>query len=229
MGFRRITERRRAIKLRLQGKSYNEIRKIIGVPSKGTISVWLRGITLTSVAKKRLANNIKKANERGLFKFNAMRTARIQKENIEACRLGIDEIGNLSKRELMLVGAALYWGEGTKNFSNPNVYLSFVNSDPKMIRCYMRFLREVLSISKEKIKTAIHLYSGTTDETGKEYWSKITGLPKNGFRIIRQISRASRGKRNPRLLPFGTVVIRVHDRKLFSRVRGMIEGLAKNA
>ena len=90
----------------------------------------------------------------------------------------------------------------------------------------MRFLREELSVLETKITAGIHLYHGTSDESGRAYWAKITGLPAKRFYIVRQISRASKGVRSPKLLPFGTAVIRTHDRKLFSQVRGMIHGLA---
>lgn len=59
-----------AIKLRIQGKSYGEILKILDIPSKGTLSEWFRDIKLSASAKSRLQNNIDIARERGLFRFN---------------------------------------------------------------------------------------------------------------------------------------------------------------
>lgn len=43
----RTEDRRKAIELRLQGKSYSEIRKELGL-SKGTLSDWLQKYPLTS-------------------------------------------------------------------------------------------------------------------------------------------------------------------------------------
>ena len=60
-------ERQRAIQLRLEGKSYNEIRKTLGVLSKGTISYWLKGLVLSPAAKKKLKLNTQRAHERGFF------------------------------------------------------------------------------------------------------------------------------------------------------------------
>ena len=228
MGYKdRTREKELAIKLRLQGKSYNEIRKIVGVPSKGTISVWLKNLKLTPAARRRLKNHMERATKQGLLKFNTERSARIQSENQNAYEVGLSTFSRLDRRELTLLGAALYWGEGTKNIVGTKLYHSLANSDPKMIACYMRFVREILQVPENKIWPYIHLYDGTTDEEGKKYWSEITKIPENRFYITRQVSRASQGKRNPKLLPYGTLAIRMHDRLLFSKMKGMIDSLIR--
>lgn len=225
MGIKKIEEKEQAIALRRSGKSYNEIRKILDVRSKGTVSYWLKGITLSASSKKKLEAHTQRAQARGFFKFNSERSARIKNENRKAIDIGKKEIGSLTCRELMLVGAALYWGEGTKAGKKSNESLSFANSDPRMVRVFLQFIREFLNVSEEKIRAGIHLYDQTTDTAGKDYWASITNLPPDRFWIVRQISSASKGKRDAQSLPFGTVVIRVHDRRLFYYVHGMIEAL----
>ena len=225
MGIKREVERQRAIQLRLEGKSYNEIRKTLGVLSKGTISYWLKGLVLSPAAKKKLKLNTQRAHERGFFLFNSERTARIEKENTEAVFRGRSSIGKLTTRELSLITAALYWGEGTKKASKANQLLAFVNSDPKMIAVFLKFVREALHVPEEKIRAGIHLYDSTTDVQGKKFWSRITKLPQDRFWIVRQVSRASKGVRDRRSLPFGTLVVKINDRKLFHYMLGMIEGL----
>lgn len=225
MGIKKEKEKRQAIALRLQGKSYNEIRSLLNVRSKGTISSWLKNLKLPPSAKLKLRKNIEKAHVRGFLRFNIDRTLRIKKENKTALSHGKASIGSVTKRELMLIGVALYWGEGTKSLARSNWSLSFANSDAKMVRTYMRFLREVCCVSEDKIRAGIHLYDNIDNIQGKKYWAKITKLPVERFWIVRQVSRASKGVRNPRSLPFGTVVIRVNNRKLFHEVLGMIQGL----
>ena len=229
MGSARKVDRSRAIQLRLSGKSYNEIRKILGVSSKGTISSWLSGLELTAAAKKKLRANIQRAYDRGLQKFNTVRSSRIRAENMEARQKGAGVIGKLSRRELTLVGASLYWGEGTKNTSRPSSpSLSFANADPKMIRIFMRFIREIIGVPNDRIRAGIHIYPSIDDQEAREYWARITKLPIGRFFLVRQVSKASKGLRDPRLLPFGTMVVRVNDRRTFHKVCGMIEGLALN-
>lgn len=222
-------EKQQAIKLRIQGKSYNEIRKILNIPSKGTLSYWFRDLKLPLSAITKLANKIKMANERGLFQYNRDRTEAIQLENTKECNFGKMQIGKISKRELLLIGAALYWGEGQKSERVRNVCtVGLANSDPKLIGLYLRFVREVLEIDDRKIRPSILVHHNVNITQAKKFWSVITGLPMEQFNISFQISRASKFKRPKRLLPYGTVDIRIHRRPLFHRVKGYISGLAAN-
>ena len=126
----------------------------------------------------------------------------------------------------MLVGAALYWGEGTKSDNNGRwPTLAFANSDPTMVKVYLKFVRKIYGISNEKIHGGIHLYPNTDVEGARAYWADITKLPLDRFYITTMVSRLSAGKRNPRLLPHGTITLRVHNRKLFHHMKGMIRGL----
>src|ERR1043166_7559731 len=102
-----------AIKLRLQGKSYGEILKILKIPSKGTLSVWFRNVKISQTAKKRLQNNIDLARKRGLFKFNENRTEKVKLENDASFKEAFNKIEKISLNDLALIGAALYWAEGT--------------------------------------------------------------------------------------------------------------------
>ncbi len=120
----------------------------------------------------------------------------------------------------------MYWGEGTKSErrrGSPG--LSFANSDPKMIAVFMKFIREVLKVKEEKIRAGIHIYAEIKSEDAKKFWSGATGLPTNRFYIVEQVSRASQGKRPINLLPYGTAVIKVNNRSLFFKMKGMIQGI----
>src|SRR5690606_16725668 len=71
------------------------------------------------------------------------RVSRIQntKERHQVVMDGAKErIQSLSRHELLLVGAALYWGEGNKASRN---VASIANSDPDVIRIMMRFFTEI--------------------------------------------------------------------------------------
>ncbi|OHA86855.1 MAG: hypothetical protein A3A90_00320 [Candidatus Zambryskibacteria bacterium RIFCSPLOWO2_01_FULL_35_19] len=218
-----------AIKLRLAGYSYNQIRQKLGIASKGTISYWLHGLVLTESAKKLLEKNTELSYRRGLFKANKIRSEKIKSENISYFAVGENKIKRLSKRDLMIVGIALYWGEGTKYEpeNTTNRGLIFTNSDPKMISVYMRFIREILYIPEDKIRAGIHIYPSINKNTATKFWSEITNLPKDRFYVITQISRVSKSKRKTDSLPNGTVVIRVNGRAYFYTMKGMIASLIK--
>ncbi len=217
--------REKAIALRKLGKSYNEIRKILGIKSKGTISYWFRDLELSPESRKLLLKNISIAHKRGLFAANKKRRERIQAENIRAYEEGIGQVGRLSRRDLLIAGICLYWGEGTKSEKN-NFRLALSNSDPRVIAFYLKFLRTVLLVQEEKIRAGVHLYSSTPRKRTMNFWAHVTGLPVERFYIVNQISKASKLKRDSHFLPYGTAVIKVNGRELFYKLKGMIEGMS---
>jgi hypothetical protein len=218
-----------AIELRRAGKSYSEILKELNLSSKGTLSAWFKNIDLSSKSRRLLKENTELAVKRGLHKFNLERTQKIVEENEVARIEGATMIGKISARELLILGAALYWGEGTKSErTSGNRNLAFANSDPDMIATFLRFIRDIFKVREEKIRAGIHIYPNISMETARGYWSAVTKLPADRFYIVTQVSRASQNKRPYNSLPYGTAVIRVCDRKLFFRVKGMIQGLIEN-
>lgn len=227
MSSNRAKDKERATQLRLAGKSYNEIKNTLNLPSKGTLSFWFKDLILTPQAKKLLASNIQKATERGLTDFNRKRSARIIKENDYARQSGLRQIKRLTNRELMLIGAALYWGEGTKYHKERTAALVFTNSDAVMVRLYMRFIRKIFKISEERIRAGIQIHDNVDEMLARQYWAHVMGVPIDRFYITHQASKASLKKRNPRTLPYGTVSIRVHYREIFYTVMGMIDGLGR--
>ena len=79
-----------------------------------------------------LEKNNKLAHDRGLFEANKNRKVRIDGENEKAYVEGQNYIQSISNNDLLLIGAVLYWGEGTKTEKGV-LSLSFSNSDPLMI------------------------------------------------------------------------------------------------
>ncbi len=220
-----INLKNRAIALRKEGKSYGEILKILDIKSKGTLSLWFKNITLSAKSKALLKKNSDLAHVRGLEKSNIERAKRIQEENHKSYIDGHGMIDNIPDNILTIIGASLYWGEGTKSEKRLQKTLSFSNSDPEMVVVYMKFIRKILKVPEEKIRAGIHVYASTSIDGARAFWSKITGLPTNRFYIVTQISRASQGKRPINLLPHGTIAIKVNNRLLFFRVKGMIRGI----
>ncbi|TSC69390.1 MAG: Uncharacterized protein G01um101466_51 [Parcubacteria group bacterium Gr01-1014_66] len=103
-----------ALQLSLNGSSYGEIKNFLGIP-KSTQSYWFKDLELPAEAKKLLKK--KQGNGlKALALFNNHRTKAIQKENEETRMAYEMRIVTLCDRELMLIGASLYWAEGQKLF-----------------------------------------------------------------------------------------------------------------
>ncbi|MEK9177290.1 MAG: hypothetical protein AAB923_03260, partial [Patescibacteria group bacterium] len=132
-------------------------------------------------------------------------------------------IKELSPHELLLVGSALYWGEGGKTI---RASARISNSDPNIIRFMMRFFREVCKVQEEKFRGHVHTFSHLNARQAERYWSGISGIPvRNFYKTYVKKSRASRDKKDS--LPFGTVQIYVNDTNLFLTISGWIEKLGE--
>ena len=213
-----------ALALRLDGKTYGEIRNIFKIP-KSTLSGWFSNLKISRGARKILESK-KKNGYFKLIEFNKSRTLSILKENEDIRKKYESYVGKLSERELSILGAALYWGEGYKNFNQRKSVYPYVclgNSDPKMIIIFINFLEKILSIARDRMKAQVFINPGIITEKAINYWQKITGLPNENFRCQMALSRSSQGKRPFNLLPYGTLQIRVSQRQEFFKIKGLID------
>lgn len=218
-----------ALALRLEGKTYGEIRGIFKIP-KSTLSGWFSNLKVSGRAKKILESK-KKNGYYKLIEFNKTRTLDILKENENIRKQYESRVDKLSDRELMILGAALYWGEGYKNFNQKKSvypYICMGNSDPEMIITFIHFLEKILGITKDRIRAPIFIYPGIVPEEAINYWQKLTKIPREHFRCQMALSRASQGKRPKNLLPYGTLQLRVIKRQEFFKIRGLIDGIIKS-
>jgi len=175
-------EKKKAIKLRKQGKTYSEILREVKV-SKSTLSLWLRDVGLSKPQKQNISKKRMEAQKRGA---KARRDERVRRTK-EIHELARKEIGHLSKREKWLIGIALYWAEGSKQKKGqPSPRLDFTNSDGDMIKFFIVWLREYLNISSEDFKFGIYIHENNKyriDEVIR-YWSKVTSFPKKKFDYV---------------------------------------------
>lgn len=226
------TDKSKAIKLRLGGKSYSEIQKLLGGISKSTLSNWLGNIILSSEAQGIIKKRFREKSLVGLLNRNKNQTylavERKRKIQLEA----MTEINKISKENLFFIGLALYWAEGYKRPIIKNgrevTYhpISLTNSDVKLIKIFLEFLQKICNVPIEKIKANIRIFKHLNEQEVLNYWIKETGIPKQNFtKTYLGISRSSMGKRPFNRLPFGVVQIRIGDTKLFHRIIGWINGL----
>ncbi len=166
------TDKGLAISLRKRGKSYNQITDILKVP-KSTLSLWLRNIKMPPGVEKKLWDKTRKKWARSITEFNKKRGEAARQRAKKAQEDAAKDIRPLSRKELLLVGAALYWAEGYKK---TRWVLQFSNSDPEMVKLMMRFFKEVCGIPKGKIKAAVQIHPNVTSEKAINYWSRISGI-----------------------------------------------------
>src|SRR3989344_1701344 len=226
-------DRNQALKLRLAGKSYAEIRQLLGVP-KGTLSGWFSNLELSPVARARIQNRVYKGSLQGLLKRNKNQTHLAIQRMRHARNTASQEIAHLTKNELKLLGIALYWAEGYKRRITRNGRevthhsVALTNSDPILIIAFLKFLREICEVAESKITAEIRIYEHINERNALRFWQKTTQLPVNNFRrFYYGVSKSSQGKRPFKRLPYGTLMIRVNSTKLYHTIMGWIEGVSQ--
>ena len=198
---------------------------MLSIP-KGTLSGWFRGMELSLVVKNRLWTNNQKKWAQSITDYNKKRAIDILNRNNETQQRIAKEIGELTKRELILIGAALYWAEGNRK---DRWRIRFSNSDPAIIALIMRFFREVCNVKEDKFIAEINIHPNTSKEKAKIFWSKISSIHPSQFRkTVVAVSKSSKLKRPINTLPYGTLQINISDINLVNRIRGWILGLSKS-
>lgn len=215
-----------AVALRLQGKSYNEIRAILGV-AKSTLSCWLRDVALTeehklALAEKRRAPTVKRAQTR-----RALRLRR----NEEIAAVTRADITELSERELFIAGVVAYWAEGTKNKPwGKNGPLKFINSDAEMIQFFLSWLR-LLGVDNDQLIFRVHIHESADVVRAVRFWADVVGADPQEFR------RTTLKRHNPKTVRknvgdeyHGCLVVGVRrSNDLNLMITGWCQGLAAQA
>ena len=219
-------QRIEARRLRKQGFSINEIARRVEV-SKSSASLWCNDIELTKKQKDWLIRN----SIDGGMKSRLERAKRNKRERLERLQkymnIGIKKIARLSRRELFILGSGLYWAEGCKK----NRRTVLVNSDPKMINIFVKWLRECLGIDKDRIycHVSINQDHAFRIEEVEKYWSKVTRIPRKAFTKV-----SYKKVKNKKFYAnfnnhYGTLFVKVRKgTNLNYEILGYIEGLKKN-
>lgn len=208
-------EKQQAIVLRKKGFSLCEIAEKLGV-AKSSVSGWVRGVVLDSKIQKKLH---KRSFSRDAIEKR--RTSRLLGEKQKRIQiiLGAEkEIKKITKKDLRIIGTALYWAEGGKRRAGS---ARVSNSDPYLILFMMRFFREICEVPEKKFRGQIHTHSHLNVRKSECYWSELTGIPVSQFyKTYAKPSKASLHKKDT--LPYGTFDINVPDNKVFLRLMGWI-------
>lgn len=211
-----------AISLRKQGFSYSEIMSAVSV-SKSTLSLWLKGIELSEIEEQRLLRKRNSARRRGV----ETRKAKASKATEEIVEKSAEDIKEISKKELWLMGIVLYWRE---NFSKriPTGGVHFTSSDIRLIKLFLKWLKEIGNIQEEEIAFDIFVKNegGIGDPVG--YWSRETGFSRKIFsHVYFQTPYAGKNKKKTsNNSGNGFLRIRVKSSSMLARqIAGWIKGI----
>lgn len=216
--------RERARELRRQGRTYNEIQAELGC-SKSSVSLWVRD--LPHPEPKCTPEEQRARMNAGLARLRADQERERQATKQAAAAM----IGELSDRELFVLGVGLYWAEGQK--SKPYARreaVTFINSDPDVIRVYLAWLR-LLGIAPERLNYRVMIHESADVATAEAYWADLVRVDVSTFQ------RTTLKKHNPKTVRKNTgddyrgcLVIRVRQgADLYCRIEGSWKGIATDA
>lgn len=218
----KFREKIRAQKLRRKGQSIKEIAKKLGV-SKGTASIWCRDIKLTKEQIARLDERQYRGGYKGRLKGAKIQRERYLKKVEEFKQQASNEIKSLNKRDLLIAGIGLYWGEGSKK---GNSAVRFYNSDPRIISFMMKWFKEICHIPTERFAMYVNIneiHKDRLDEV-KRYWSRVTKIPLKQFRKPVLIKAKNKKVYTNFRKHFGTLSIRItKSSNLFYKIQGYMD------
>lgn len=215
-------EKKDALALRRQGLSYNEILQHVPV-AKSTLSVWLKDVGLAKAQTQRLTEKRKAAQQKAQ---EASRNKRITRETaiIKAAQ---KEIGRINKREFWLIGAALYWAEGSKQKANlVSQRVSFNNSDPRMILLFDQWLKKICGRKQDGIAYSLYIHKTGDLERAKKFWGTLLSTTIERVYFKKHVPRTNR--KNIQDTYFG--LLRIEVRKstdLNRKIKGWNLGISK--
>lgn len=121
-------------------------------------------------------------------------------------------------KKLEIAGVMLYWAEGYKS-GNAN-WVDLANSDPRMIKVFLNFLRTTYEVDERKFRVLLYCYADQDVSKLISFWSRLTKIsPKQFIKPYIRKDFKERGRK----MENGMVHVRYIDKKLLLDIKGRIE------
>jgi transposase-like protein len=214
-------ERIQARKLRREaGLPIKVIARQLGV-SQSSVSLWVRDIELTAEQHERLRMLNPAYNQQ-------LAGRQTNSERRRAVRLAAQDAGRRAAgtgEALHAAGVMLYWAEGTKHRNR----VGLSNSDPELVRFFVRFLRTYYAVADESIRVTCHLFADhlARQREIEQFWLDTLELPAASLckSIVNVYSKDSQKKRKNKL-PYGTCRVTLFRTAVVQSIYGAIQEYA---
>ena len=171
----KVAEQERARALRAGSWTLAEIAAELGV-ARSSVSLWVRDVDF-----------VPRARRMGPRRPSSLMLAK-RREIEELRRAGQDAIGQLSEREFLIAGTALYAAEGAKQ----DGAVRFANTDPRMILFFVTWLRRFFVVEESRLRMRVYLHEGLDIDAANAFWSQLTRIPISQFgKPYRAVARGS--------------------------------------
>lgn len=170
-----------AIALRRQGKSRRQIKAILGLIGNSTLNQILRDEPLPPErAGPGYLESRRRAAE-GIRRYWAAEHPVREAVRAAISAAATAQIGDLTDREILIAGAIAYWCEGAKSKSyRIDEYVRFINSDPGLIRFFLRFLDKA-GVSRQRLRFRVQIHESADVEAATRYWASVTAAAPDQF------------------------------------------------
>src|SRR5215469_6690867 len=164
------TVRAKARELREQGLDYEEIADALSV-SKSSVSLWVRD--MPRPPHLTYEESRKRAVE-GMRRYWAAERPVREAAREAVIAAAAAEIGPPSEREFLVAGAIAYWCEGCKSKPHRRAdHVTFVNSDPGLIKLFLRFLDHA-GIEQDRVIYRVHIHESADVPASERFWLEVT-------------------------------------------------------
>jgi transcriptional regulator with XRE-family HTH domain len=215
MGYSgKVVERRRARQLRAQSRTLQEIATELGV-SKSSVSLWVRDVEFTPNPHRRTRGH----RDDTPHPAHLAKLAQIERLDREAA----DDVGQLTDREFMLFGVALYLGEGFKGDGQ----VGMANTDPEILRTFVAWLRRFFSVDESRLRVRLYLHAGLDLEAAEHFWSELLEIPRCQFRTPYRAAADPTRRRSKHVL--GCPAVTYCCSTTSRRVMGLVRALSSKA
>lgn len=193
----------RAINLRKKGLSYREIKNALQV-SKSTLSLWLRNVKINPKYQHRL--KVKEFKGRAKALETIKKRIQARDKDLKANALASLKNLKMNKGLAKIFCALLYWAEGAKSGTS----VSFINSDPLLVKTFIKLLSRGFGVKARKLKALLHLHSYHKQTKQINFWSLVSGIPKKSISLY---NKTNSGKSKRQGYP-GCFAVRCYNVKI---------------
>jgi transposase len=171
--------RSRATALRTAGWSVPDIAAEVGV-ARSTAWLWVRDQPLDPAGPRAVAGAERRREAVRAFWAPRNEATDARRQEVQAA--AAQRVGELSEAELLRVGALISWCEGTKAkpWSQRTEKVGFINSDPGLVRVFLRFL-EAAKVPAANIRYRLSIHESAEVEDAVRWWAEFVGVTPEEF------------------------------------------------
>jgi hypothetical protein len=189
--------------------------------SRSSVSLWVRDIELTEeqLAELQRRSATSPGQRAGAAANAALGLARRRRYQASGRALARHD------DPLHVIGCMLFWAEGDKCRGA----VRLANSDPALLRLFVRFLRECYAAPPHRIRATCNLFADHIERRREieQFWLDKLGLPRSCLlpSIVNVYSKYSQKKRRNKL-PYGTCKVVYSDTRTVQSIYGAIQEYA---